>query len=104
MTGSLFEVLSNIEKYITKRVAHLPGRSEKLNVIAACNYLAGAPEDTIHSLRKTSGNRLHASRQGILRLSLNDHVKMIMLDGILNQPKITALTPLGERLPHFHHE
>ena len=104
MPVPLFEVLSNVEKYITKRVAHLLGRSEKLNVIPACNHLPGALKNTIHSLRKTSSNRLHAPREGILRLRLNDHVKMIVLDGILNQPKVAALTPLGEGLSYFHYE
>ena len=81
MAVLMFEVLSNVEKYITKRVAHLLGRSEKLNVITPCNHLTGSLEDTIHSLCKTSSNRLDAPGEGILRLRLNDHVKMIVLDG-----------------------
>ena len=104
MPGSLFGVLSNIEKYVAKRVAYLCGRREKLNVIAACNHLTGALKDTIHSQCKPSSNRLHAPVEGILRLGFYDHVKMVVLDGILNQPKIAALTPLGECLPDFHHE
>ena len=96
MPVPLFEVLSNIKKHIAKRVAHLLRRGKKLNVIPACNHLAGALKDTIHSQCKPSSNRLHATGEGILRLGLNDHVKMIVLDGILNQPKVAALTPLGE--------
>ena len=104
MPVPLFEVLSDIEKYVAKRVSHLCGGREKLNMITACNHLTCAPEDTIHSQCKPSSNRLHAPGEGILRLGLNDHVKMIVLDGILNQPKVAALTPLGEGLPHFHYE
>ena len=42
--------------------------------------------------------------RAILRLGLDDHVKMIVLDGVFNQPKVAALTPLGEGLPYFHYE
>ena len=82
VTSPLLEMLSNVEKYVAKRNAHLPRRREELNVIAARYHLAPAPKDPVHSLRKSRSNRLHPPRQGILSLGLDDQMKMIVLDRV----------------------
>ncbi len=73
-------------------------------MIAARYHLAPAPKDPVHSLRKSRSNRLYPPRQGILSLGLDDQMKMIVLDGVLHQAKVPALTRLGKGLLHFLHQ
>ena len=104
VTLLLLEILSYVEKYVAKRIAHLSRRREELYVIAARNHLAPATKSPVHCLRKTRSNRLHSPGQGILRIGLNDQMKMIVLDGVLHQPKVPALTRLGKTPTHFPHQ
>jgi hypothetical protein len=101
---SLNEVLSDVQEHVAQCIAHLPRRSEQLNVVAAGDHFAFPPKHPVHRSRKAHRNRHHASRQRPLRLSLHDQVKMIVLNGVMHQSEVATLTTQSEGSSHFHHE
>ena len=101
---SLNEVLANVEKHVAKGVAYLGGRSEKLKVESPRDHPPTSLEDPIDRPCESRRDRLHAARQRIRGLGLDDEMKMIILNRIFYESEVPALTRLRKGSSHLENQ
>jgi len=65
-----------------------------MNMTAICEHSAGAAEYAIHGARESRSDHLEPARQIPRAPRLDDHVYVVALDRIVNEPKPSALACL----------
>jgi hypothetical protein len=88
---------------INERVTHLRRRIQAHEVIGVVKDRALALPQLVPPLGQTDRDALHAPRQGLLILGLNDHVHVVALHRPMHDAKALLLRTLPHHLPkHLH--
>jgi len=95
-SAELRQVPPGVLKDVGERAAHLGGRSKDPRVVAVGEHRAPTAEDPIHCPRDARTDRTHAVRQGRSVRGLDEQVQMVLLHGVVEQAKPTAVARVAE--------
>ena len=93
-TVPLRPVPAGVQQHVGKAAAHLPGGSQNPMVKAALENRSATREHAIHRPREPRSCALHPARQGLTTLRLDQHVDVVALDAVVDDPKLAALAAL----------
>ena len=79
---------SRVEQHVRDRVPHLPRGLEHAVVIPIREHLPGAPERAVHREREERRDRLHPAPERLHALRLDDQVRVIVLDRVVDEPHL----------------
>jgi hypothetical protein len=96
-------VAPRIEQHVGERIAHAPRRGEHLVVVAVGEHLAGAPatDRPIHGKREQPGEPLRPAPEPDGSIRLDDQMRMIVLDRVVDEPEARARARPTKRSLHF---
>jgi hypothetical protein len=60
-------------------------------VVAIREHGTGAPEHAVHGASEPGTERLQAPAEGISALGLDDQMRVVSLERVVNEPKVTTL-------------
>ena len=89
-------VLPRIEEDVADRVSHLPWGSQDDRVKAPDEHRAFASEDSVHCAGEAGPNALHARRQCLPPRRLDDEVRVVALDGVVDETEAATLAGARE--------
>lgn len=95
---------ARIEKHVGESVADLPRRPEEVQVIPAVEDFADSLEHAIHGAREPRRDRFHAACEGLGAVRFDEEVRMIPLEGEVENAKLAPLTGDCEAPPELAHE
>jgi hypothetical protein len=95
---------ARVEEHIANRIPDLPRRPQHVDVAAIDEHTAGAVKDAVHAARKACGDRLEPARQITRTACLDDHVDVVSLNRIVNEPKSAALADFAPAAFQLDHE
>jgi hypothetical protein len=84
-------VLSRVENDIRERRSYLPRRAERAVVVSPVEHRSPPTEDPIHRPSEARSQALHPIRQGRGALRFDEQVDVIVLERVLDDPKVCAL-------------
>jgi hypothetical protein len=87
---------AGIEPHVGERVPHLPRAGEDPNVIPVGEHSARSPERPVHGPGEARGERLHPAPEGVAVLRLDDQVRVIGLDRVVDEPEVVPLVAAPE--------
>ncbi len=102
--AALREVTARVEQDVSQRAANLSGSTQQPVVIAAVEHGAALTGDPVDRSREACGDALHAAREGVLALRLDDQVRVIVLERVVHDAEVPPLARLGERTPELSDE
>ena len=100
----LGNVPSCVQQHIGNRIPYLARRPQHVDVAAIGEHTAGAMEHPVHAARETRGDRLEPASEIPCAARLDDHVNVVALDRVMNEPKAAALTALAPGSLHLGNE
>jgi len=86
--------IARVEKDVRNRVPNLARRPQHVDVAAICEHAAGAVKHPVHAARQARGHRLEPASQIPRTSCLDDHVYVVALDRVVNEPERPALASL----------
>ena len=101
--AGLREVPARVQQHVGNRVPDLPRRPQHVHVAAIGEHAPSAVKDAVHATREARGDRLHPAREVPSAGRLDDHVHVVVLDRVVNQPKpapLARLAPASLQLGH----
>jgi hypothetical protein len=102
--SELREVPPRVEQHVGERVPDLPRRPQYVQVIAVRQNGALAPEDAVHGASEPRAERLHAAGEIELACGLDDCMKVIALDRVVDEPEAAALARRSEAALQVSHQ
>ena len=97
-------VSSGVQQDVGNRSADFEGRLQHSHVVSIGQDRAAAPEDPMHGTRQARSDRLHASAQGSGVVSLDDQVRVIALQRVVDEPEVAPVAGDRERTLDFADE
>ena len=95
---------ARIEQHVGERVPHLLRRLQHAQVIALEEHRPGAPERPVHRAREPRRKRHHPAPERLPIVGLDDQMRVIVLDRVVDEPEVAALAGLAERRLHLAHD
>jgi hypothetical protein len=91
-------VFPHVQQHIPQRSVDLPRASQAPHVVTPSHHLASPTKHPVHSERNSRDDRHHAAAQRHVVIRLDDHVNVIPLHQVVNEPKALAHARNTERL------
>ena len=87
---------ARIEQHVGERIPHLLRRLQQAQVISLEEHRPGAPQRPVHRAREPRRKRHHPAPERIAIVGLDDQVRVIVLDRVVDEPEIRrARRPSG---------
>jgi len=90
-----------VQEDVRQRPTHLARRSEKAMVVTPVQHRAAPSTHAIDRARETRRDALHAVREGLLAVRLDDQVGVIALQRVVGDAEVAPLARLRERTPEL---
>lgn len=100
---SLPPVLPRVEQYVRERVPHLARRAQQVEVVPPVENGACARKHAVDRACEPRANGLHPARESSLRIGLDEEMRVIALQGVVQDAEVTALASDAQaplELPH----
>ena len=92
--AGLGEMSTRVEQHVGDRIPHLTRRPQHVNVTAIREHAPRAVKHPVHAARKARGDRLETASEIPRARRLDDHVDVIALDRVVDEPETPALASL----------
>jgi hypothetical protein len=96
LRDALRRMAAGVEQHVGERVSHLPRAGEDPQVIPVGEHPAGPPERPVHRWGEARRERLHPSSERIAIARLDDRVRVIGLDRVVDEPEVLSLVAAPE--------
>ncbi len=94
---TLREMAPRVQEDVGQSATHLTRCAQQAMVVAPVENRPGPSADAIHGPRQASPDALHAARERLLAVGLDDQVGVVALQRVVRHAEVAALARLGQR-------